>query len=438
MEWYYTLILLFSALFLLMSTGMPIAFCFLLVNMVGMYLFLGGVQGLNQLILSISASINSFILLPIPLFILMGEVMLHAGISPRVLNTVDKWFGRLPGRLGLIAVSGGGIFSALTGVSMASVAMLGSGLVPEMERRGYKRSMSLGPILGSGGLAIMIPPSSLAILVAAIGEISVGKILLAIIVPGMLMAILYGSYIVGRCTLQPSEAPAYDVVRPSKRELFTSFFINILPLGIVLFLVVGLLMLGVATPTEVAATGAIGTFIVAAIYGRFNLTLIKNAATGTLRNTAMIFMIIAAAQGFSQILAFVGASEGLAEFTIGLPLPPLLLVLGMLVVVLILGMFMSVIAIMLITLPIFVPAVIHLGYDPVWFGVMFLLVIEMSTTTPPYGLNLFVMKSVAPAGTKIKEIYTAAVPFLVCDAVVVGVLLAFPQVALYLTEAGML
>jgi len=210
-EWYYTLIGVLVVLLLLMASGMPVAFCFMLVNVVGAYLLWGGEVGLGQLVVSIYGSVTTFTLLPLSLFILMGETMFHSGISFNLIDSIGKWLPRLPGRLGLMALGAGALFSTLTGASMASVAMLGSTLVPEMEKHGYKKPMSLGPILGSGGLAIMIPPSSLAVLLGAVGEISIGGILIGIIIPGIIMTLLYGGYIILRCSIQPHLAPAYNV-----------------------------------------------------------------------------------------------------------------------------------------------------------------------------------------------------------------------------------
>ena len=218
MEWQFALLFILGSLLLLMASGMPLAFCFTLVNIIGVILFWGGQVGLEQLITSISASVTSFTLIPVPLFILMGEVMFHSGVAPRMIDALDKWLGRLPGRLGLLAVGGGTLFSTLTGASMASAAMLGSVLVPEMEKRGYRKPMSLGPILGSSGLAVMIPPSAMAVVLCSIGEISVGMTLIAIIIPGLLMAVLYATYIILRCKFQPSLAPPYEVPPTSVSE----------------------------------------------------------------------------------------------------------------------------------------------------------------------------------------------------------------------------
>jgi tripartite ATP-independent transporter DctM subunit len=432
LEWQFILLIIFGCLLFLMATGMPIAFSFLIINLVGVYVFFGGSIGLEQLIRSMYSSLTTFILLPIPLFILMGELMFHSGIAVTVINVIDKWFGRLPGRLGLLAVSAGTIFSALTGASVASVAILGSVLVPEMEKHGYKKPMSLGPILGSGGLAIMIPPSGLAVLLGAIAEISVGKILIAIIVPGLLMAALYAGYIIIRCIIQPSMAPSYVVAQTPLSEKIFDFFKYVLPLGIIVFLVIGVILLGAATPSEAAASGCIGVMIVMFLYRRMSWQALVKSFRGTLNVTGMIFLIIAGASTFSQILSYSGAAAGLAEIVTNLTVAPVIIVIVMQVTVLIMGGFMSLVAIMMITLPIFVPLIVTLGYEPVWFATIFLLNIEMALTTPPLGMNLYVMKAAAPKDTTMGDVVMAALPFLVCDAVAMGLIIAFPQIALWL------
>jgi len=432
LEWQLVLLLIFGSLVVLMLTGMPVAFCFMLISVVGMYVFFGGAAGLEQLIISICTSLATFVLLPVPLFIFMGELMFHSGMAPLLIQSVDKWLGRLPGRLGLLAVSAGTLFSTLTGTSIASTAMLGTVLVPEMERQGYKKPMSLGPILGSGGLAMMIPPSALAVLCGAIAEISIGRILIAIIVPGLLMAILYAAYIIIRCWLQPSIAPAYEVSPLPLSEKLTAAVRHILPLGLIVFLVIGVIFLGIATPSEAAATGVIGTLILSFFYGRLKWEVIKKTASSTLAVAGMVLLIIAGARAFSQILAYSGVSKGLGELATGLPVAPIFIIIAMQVVVLFLGGFMDVVAIMMITLPIFVPVVISLGFSTVWFAVILLLNIEMAGTSPPFGLGLLVMKGVAPPDTTMEDIYRAALPFLGCDLIAMVLIMAFPELALWL------
>ena len=431
MEWHLILLLVFGGLVALMLTGMPIAFCFMLINIVGMYIFFG-MLGMEQLISSMYSSLNTFVLLPIPLFILMGEIMFHSGIAPVLIETIDKWLGRIPGRLSMLSVAVGTILSTLTGTSLASVAILGSVLVPEMEKHGYKKSMSLGPILGSGGLAMMIPPSALAVLCGAIAELSIGRILMAIIFPGLLMAFNYAAYIIIRCVMQPSIAPVYEVEPVPLKEKLTATVKYVLPQGIIVFLVVGVIFLGVATPSEAAATGCLGTFVLAFCYGRLNWGVLKKAVFGTLNVTGMIFLIMCGATAFSQILSFSGATTGITNLATQLAVHPMVIIILMQVIILFLGGLLDVVSIMMITLPIFVPVVISLGYDPIWFAVLFLLNLEMAGTSPPFGLSLFVMKGVAPKDTSMADIYWAALPFIGLDIIAMVVIMLFPRIALWL------
>jgi len=408
-----------------------VAFCFLLVNLVAAWLF-WGISGPDQLILSIRQSVVTFGLLPLPLFILMGTVMFHSGIAPLMIDAVDRWLGALPGRLALLAVLGGTLLSTLSGASIASVAILGSSLVPEMEKRGYKSSMSLGPILGSGGLAIMIPPSGLAVLLGSIGEISIGKILIAIVIPGLLMALFYGAYIIVRCALQPHLAPPYVTPPISLMQKIIPTVRYVLPIGIVIFCVVGVIFLGMATPTEAAATGVLGSFILAALYGKLSFKVTKKATTDGVWTSVMVLMIILGAKGFSEVLAFSGASSGLVEYALGLPVPPIFVFILMQICVLIMGMFLSPGAILMVCLPLFMPIVRSLNFSEIWFAAVTLLNIEMAMTTPPFGLNLFVMKGAAPKYTSMVDIYTSALPFLFCDVVVIALMIIFPSITLWL------
>ena len=432
MEWQLALLIILGSLLILMATGLPIAFCFLLINVVGVFFLWGGESGLIQLVRSMRDSITHFTLLPVPLFILMGEVMFQSGMSIRMIDALDKWLGRMPGRLSLLAVGGGTLFATLSGSGMASCAMLGSTLVPEMEDRGYKKVMTVGPIIGSSGLAIMIPPSNLGVIAASIGQFSVGKLLVAILIPGLMMAVLYTGYIIIRSRLHPHLAPIYDVPLIPILDKVMATVRYILPLGFIVFLVVGVIFLGVATPSEAAAMGTVGTFILAACYGSLNWEVAKKAIVGTVQITAMVLMIMTGALAFSQIMSYTQASQGLVEAFISLPVTPIFVVVMMQVVILLLGMFMDVVAIMMITLPIFIPIVSTLGFDPVWFGAIFLLNIEMATTSPPFGLTLFVMKGAAPPDTTMGDIYRGAIPFLLCDLIVIILMLVFPIIVLWL------
>ena len=432
MEWQMWLLVIFGILLILMLTGMPIALCFFIINVIGMYFLFGGIMGLQNLINSLYNSLNSFMLLPIPLFILMGEVMFQSKIAPTLIHVIGKWMGKMPGRLALLAVASGTLFSTLTGTSIASVAMLGSTLVPEMEAQGYKKPMTMGPIMGSGGLAMLIPPSALAVLCGAIGEISISRILVGIIMPGLLVAGIMTAYIIFRCMLQPELAPAYNVGKVPLSEKVQETVKYVLPQGLVIFSVIGLMFLGIASPSEAAACGAIGTCILAACYKRLNWEVIKKTTTSSLTVTGMILLIIGGAQAFSQILAFTGASAGLAEFATALPMPPIFIIIAMQIIILFLGCLMDVVSIMMITLPVFVPVVRQLGYDDVWFAVTYLINIEIAGISPPFGLSLFVMRGVASKGTTMADVYRAAIPFIFCSLAAMTLIIFLPQIALWL------
>jgi tripartite ATP-independent transporter DctM subunit len=434
MEWYLLLLLLFSSLLLLMLLGIPVAFGFLIIVIVGASLMWGIAPGMTQIMFSISDNLMNFSLLPIPLFILMGEVIFHAKIAPAMIDALDKWIGRLPGRLSLMSVGAGVLFSTLTGTSIASTAMLGGTLIPEMENRGYKKPMSIGPILGSGGLALLIPPSGLAVLLGAIGEISIGRILIGIVIPGIILALLMAGYIIIRCLIQPSLAPPYQVGATPLSERLSATVKYILPVGFIIFMVIGVIYVGIATPTEAAATGALGCYLFALVTGRLTWNVVKKSLKGTLRVTVMILMIVSTSDIFSQIMSYSGAVNGLVDFVLNVPAHRMIILIGMQFVLLLLGMFMNAQAIMMITLPIFMPVVGVLEFNTIWFAVIYLINMEMASMTPPFGLALFVMKGVAPQDTTMSDIWKAAVPFLLLQAVTMAIVMIFPDTALWLVK----
>lgn len=432
MEWWVYLVIIFGALMFLLAMRLPVAFCFTAINLAGVYLFWGGEVGLHQLVLSIYGSVTRFSLLPVPLFVLMGEVLFHAGIAFQAIDVIDKWMGRIPGRLALITVASGTLFSTLSGSSMGTTAILGSILTPEMERRGYKKAMSLGSVMGSGGLAMIIPPSALAVVLGALARISIGRLLIAGVLPGLLMASFYATYIIGRCRLQPSIAPAYATAHIPLVEKLVSTVRYVLPFGIIIFLVIGLIFMGIATPTESAAMGAFACFVLVSSYRRLNREVMKKTIAGTLRITVMLLMILTGATAFSQILAYTGASRGLSEFVTGLNLSPIMLLIAMQIVILFLGTFMEPVSIMMIVFPVFLPIVSAAGFDLILFGLLVLINLEIGMKTPPFGLLLFVMRGIAPPGTTMGDIYRAIFPFILCDLIAIGTIIAFPQIALWL------
>jgi tripartite ATP-independent transporter DctM subunit len=432
MEWYSALILLLGSLVVLLMLGLPVVFAFFAVNVVGAMLFLGGEPGLQQLVRNAVESVTRFSLAPIPLFLLMGEVMFHTGLARRAIDAVDKLIARVPGRLSLVAVASGTIFSALSGSTLANTAMLGSTLLPEMRKRGYDPLIAMGPILGTGGIAMLIPPSALAVLLASLGEISVADLLMAGILPGLLMASLFFGYVIVRCTLNPGLAPRYEIGEMTWRERVVPFLVYVVPLLGIFVVVVGSILGGIASPTESAALGSVASVVAAAAYRSLRWRDLVVAFAETAKVSVMILFIICASITFSQILAFSGATDGLMQLFIGADITPLATVAIMLLILLFLGAFMDQLSMMLITLPFYMPIAQHAGIDLVWFGVLMLIVLEIGFTTPPFGLLLFVMKGVAPPDTTMRQIYLAAAPFILLMLLTVALLFAVPGIATWL------
>ncbi len=428
MDWWVILILLMGGLVFLMLKGMPVAFAFLIANLVAVVLLMGQ-SGTNQLVLSIYDSLTKFTLVPIPLFILMGEILFQSGLANKTLDVLGKWLGSMRARLSVIAIISGAIFANLSGSNIANTAMFGTLMVPEMRRQGYSKLMSLGPVMAAGGLAMIIPPSALAVLLGSLGHISIGKLLIAGILPGILLAVLYIGYIVGHCFINPSLAPVYKVETAPWSEKIMLLVRDVLPLGLIVFLSIGLIFLGVATPTEAAALGALGSMVLARVYGKLDMTVLKKSFGGAMGVTAMTFMILVGSAAFSQILAFSGATRGLVEMVVGMALPAIVVLIMMQIIVLILGSFMEQVSIMMITLPIFMPLVTVLKIDPIWFGVLMLINLDMGMLTPPFGMILFVMKGVAPKDVTMGDIIKAGLPFLILEGTAMAIIMIFPAIA---------
>ena len=436
MEWYTAGILMLGLVVVLMALSIPVAFAFLIANVVGAMIFMGGIAGIEQMINNATRSVSNFLLIPVPLFILMGELFFHCGIADRIFSTLDKVFGRVPGRLSYMAVAGGTIFAALSGSSISTTAMMGSSMVPEMTRRGYKKYMSMGPILGSGSLAILIPPSALVVLLGslmgALIPVDIGHLLIGGVLPGLILASLYAVLIFAQVKMDPEAAPQYSIDPTSFGTKILLTVVNILPLGLVFFCVVGLILVGIATPSESAAFGVVGVMVLAAGFRCLSWRVIRKAIEGTLVVTTMVFMILLASSTFSQIMAFSGASAGIVDWVTGFELPKMAMLLFMFAVLLFLGMFVDQISQMMLTIPIFVPLAVSLGFDPVWFGIIIVLALEISTTTPPFGLLLFVMMGVAPPGTTFSQVVYAGLPYIGCAFVLLALLIAVPDVVLFL------
>jgi tripartite ATP-independent transporter DctM subunit len=433
MSWVDAGIVLFGGLDVLLGLGLPVALGFLAIYIVGALIFLGGEQGLSQLARNAVQSVTSFSLTPIPFFVLMGEVLFHSGVALKAIDAFSLLIRRVPGRLSVIAIVAGTVFSAISGSTIATTALLGSLLLPTMLERGYDKRLAMGPIMGIGGVDMLIPPSALAVLLGSLAGISISGLLIGGIVPGLILSALFVGYIILRATLDPSLAPEDKIEEgPAGAARWAPFLIHVLPLVLIFGMVVGAMTAGWATPTEAAALGAAGTIIAAMLYRSLSWSALMGALTGTVAVSGTILFIIIGATTFSQVLSFSGATNGIVDLVSAQGLSPAVLILGMMAVLLFLGCFVDQVSMMLITLPFFMPLVQQLGVDPIWFGVLFLIAMQLGLLTPPFGLLLFTMKGVAPPEVTMNDVFRAALPYVGFGLLAVLIVFSFPPVAIWL------
>jgi tripartite ATP-independent transporter DctM subunit len=430
MEWWEYLSIILGVLTLLFLSGLPIAFSFTLFNFIAVYFWMGGSDSFALLTVSAFSSIVSFPLVAVPLFILMGELLFRSGVVSLMLDAVAKWLTGVRGSLALVSVAAGTVFGTMSGSAVSGVAVLGSTLAPEMRRRGYSKEMSLGPILGSGCLAMIIPPSVLGVLLGSLAQIPVGDLLISGVFPGLLLAGLYAAYIILRVHVDPTVAPEMSETRYSWGERIRAA-ISISPVLIVTFLVWGVMFLGIATPSEAAAVGVIGALVVMAIYRRVSWDVIRKSLFDTVKITGMIFLIIISASAFSQILAFTGTTSKIVSFASESGLSPMMILIGMMVTMILLGSFLDELALLMISVPIYMPIVNALAFDPVWFGLMMLMTLEIATISPPYGLALFVLKGVVPDAS-MGDIWRASIAYMILSTIALALILIFPPIATWL------
>lgn len=476
MEWYLALALMLGTVCLVMFIGLPVALAFFAANLLGTYLFISGDIGLSMMPMEFNNAIK-FTFAPIALFLLMGEILLQTGVAFKAIGAIDRMISRVPGRLSVVSIVGGTIFSSLSGSTIANTAILGSVLLPDMIERGYKPSIAMGPIMAVGGIAMLIPPSALAVLLASLAEQSVAQLLIAGIMPGIIMAICFFAYVIIRCTLDPTLAPSYEIdesyldqpvaisLNLAGRTRFSlsyngrqrrrvnrvlPFVIYILPLFIIFVVVVGSILFKIASPAESAALG-----VLAALGACYFFKLFKNiikitgvdgadftwrAIAKSLMETAkintMILFIIAGSLVFSQALANSGATDGLLREIVAMDLTPLTVVIMMMLVLLFLGAFMDQVSMLLLTLPFFLFGSSSLqamfNIDVTWLMVLMLITMEISLLTPPFGLLLYVMKGVAPFKVTLVEVVGSAIPFILIELGVLILLIVFPALALWM------
>ena len=343
----------------------------------------------------------------------------------------------MPGRLSVVAVVAGTVFSAISGSTIATTALLGSLLLPQMLARGYHPNMAMGPIMAIGGVDMLIPPSALAVLLGSLAGISIAELLIAGIVPGVLLSCLFVGWIVLRAAADPSLAPAFEHEPMSLWQRVGPLLFYVAPLVLIFVVVVAAMAAGWATPTEAAAVGAVATVVVAWVYRALTLSNLMRALMGTAGISGIILFIIVGATTFAQILTFSGATNGLVEAIKGANLSAWVVLGAMMLILLVLGCFVDQVSMMLICLPFFMPLVSSYGFDPIWFGVLFLMCMQLGLLTPPFGMLLFTMKSVAPPGIEMQQIWRAVTPYLLMGVAGLAAVIAFPPLATWLPKVLM-
>jgi len=432
MSWQIASWLLFGGSTLLMLLGLPVAFSFLAINIIGAILFLGGEPGLIQLARNSVDSVASFSLTPIPMFVLMGEVLFHTGLAVKVVDAVERLITKVPGRLAVVAVVAGTIFSAISGSTIAVTAMLGSLMVPLMIKRGYHPIMATGPIIAVGALDMLMPVSALTVLLGSLSGISIPRLLMGGFVPGMILKAAFIAYIVVRVKLNPSLAPTTQLAAYQGWEKLKPLVKYVIPILSIFLVVVASMSFGFGTPTESAAIGALATVVLALAYRALTRENLLTALRGTMAISGMILFIIVGATTFSQILSFSGASNGIVSLIVGHGLTKNVIIADMMLILIFLGIFVDQVSMMLITLPIFMPVVQKLGIDLVWFGVMYLICMQLGLMLPPHGLLLMTMKGVAPPQIRMSHIFRAVVPYIMLSLVLLALVFFLPVVAVWL------
>jgi len=428
--WMLAAIVLLALLFLL-SLGIPIAFTLCSVATLGI-LFTWGPKGLLLLFNTAYGESTSFLLLAIPLFIFMANQLKFSGMGDDLYEMVYRWMGHISGGLAIGTVAICALFAAMAGISSVATISMGLIALPSMLNRGYHKDLAVGSIAAGGALGILIPPSIIMILYGAMAEVSVGKLFIGGILPGILMSAIFMIYILIRSVFQKSIAPPLQE-RYSIKEKVVVLKGVILPVALIL-LVLGVIYFGICTPTEASAVGAFGAMLCALFYGKLTWENLKQSLWSTIKINAMVFWLIIGAMAFSQFMAYAEIQGLIHETILSLDVSRWLILICMQMIFFILGMFLDPAGIIMLTTPIFVPIITDLGFDPLWFGILFVINMEMAYITPPFGFNLFIMKGIVPSDIDMTDIYRSIVPFVVLQTICLILVMLFPRLATWLPD----
>jgi len=422
--------LLIALMFLLFAMGLEISISMGVVGVLGLLYLKGFTVGLGVVGSIAWSNATSFSFIALPLFVFMSGILLHSGIGEGLFSAVARWVGFLPGGLAVACIFSCAIFAAVSGSSVATAATIGMIAVPEMERRGYARPLIIGSLAAGGTLGILIPPSIPMIIYGVMTETSVGHLYMAGIIPGAVLSLMFTVYVIGYAMIWPDSAPRVAEDRGTLRDKLRSFG-EVAPVAILIFVVLGSMYLGIVTPTEAAALGSVVSLVLARWYGNLNWRTLNQAFQGTARTTSMVMLIIIFAAIFSHVIALIGAPKALLSTVTALGLPKWALFTVVFSFLLVIAYALEELSVMIILLPILFPLITGLGFDPVWFGVIMVVWLEIGFITPPVGLNLFVIQGLMP-GTGAREVTVGTTPYVILMILLVVALFVFPDLALWL------
>lgn len=422
-------IIVFGSLTLVLLVGAPISFSLMAVGTIGT-LLLWGPKGLLMVFNTAYGEGTNYILLAVPLFVLMANVLKFSGIADDLYEIVYRWLGSLRGGLAMGTVAICAVFAAMAGISSAATVSMGLIALPSMLSRGYHKRLALGCINAGGALGILIPPSIIMVLYSNMTDVSVGQLFAGGILPGVLLTFVFICYIALRCLANKDLGPPGKEIFTFREKIATLRGV-VSPLVLV-SLVLGVMYLGICTPTEAAAIGAGGAFAASAVHRKLTWARAVQALTETMSLTVMIFWLIIGANIFTHFLAYAEIQTMLQEAILSLEINRWFILIIIQLIYFILGCFLDPAGILLLTTPIFVPVIAKMGFDPLWFGILFTLNMEMAYITPPFGFNLFILKGVAPPEISMADVYGSVWPFVLCQAMCLGVVMLWPDIALYL------
>jgi C4-dicarboxylate transporter, DctM subunit len=421
---------LIGLMFLLMAMGTEIAIALGIVGVLGLLYLKGWTIGLGVVGSIAWSNASSFSFIAVPLFVFMSGILLHSGIGKGLYTAVARWVSFLPGGLAVASVFSCAIFAAVSGSSVATTATIGMIAIPEMERRGYTRPLIIGSLAAGGTLGILIPPSIPMIIYGVMTETSIGHLYMAGILPGVVLALLFAVYIVGYAMLWPQSAPRAEEDRGTFVEKLRSIY-EVAPVALLVLVVLGSMYLGIVTPTEAAALGASVSMVLAALARRLTWRALSDAFHETVRTTSMVMLIIIFASIFSHVIALIGAPKALLALVTGLGLPAWAFFTLVFAFLLVIAYALEELSVMIILLPILFPLITGLGFDPIWFGIIMVVWLEIGFITPPVGLNLFVIQGMM-RGTTARDITVGTTPFVIMMILLVVILFLVPELALWL------